>query len=170
MLARSPVNDTCIAPRRRCRYGRHGSSRNWSPALGCTGRGSAAAVIPRARSGMAATTVPVPDLRVVNDLAAVGLQPCSHVLRRPGGGSRSIDADGEDVIGHRVSQQGGGIHGTKGCGLVGLVSSWPAPRRNTCWPELRPRGQVVGVSVAPSLPTNRNPVLRQAGTTVGRLP
>ena len=96
------------------------------PVLGRANRGSAVAVARRAGSGVA-TAVPVPDLRMVNDLVAVGLQPGSHVLRRPGGGSRAVDASGEDVIGHGVGQHGSGVHG-----IQGAASSAPRP------PGLRP--------------------------------
>ncbi len=68
-----------------------------------------------------------PDLRVMHNMVAVGLQPCSHVLRRPSSGSCAVDADREDVIGHGVSQHGSGVHRTNSA-----VSS------ASCRPGLRP--------------------------------
>jgi hypothetical protein len=102
------------------------------PALRRANRGSAVAVVRRAWSGVVTTAVPGPDLRLVNDLVAVGLQPDSHVLRRPGGGGRAVDADGEDVIGHGVGQHGSGVHGSGVHAIQGAVSAAPRP------PGLRP--------------------------------
>jgi hypothetical protein len=120
-------------PARTAARGPRAHRRLTGPALGPTHRGSAAAVIRRARPGNVAMTGSVPDLRVVHDLVAVGLQPCSHVLRRPGCGSRAVAADGEDVIGHGVSQHGSGVHGTKS-----------AASSASCRPGLRPDGIPAG--------------------------
>ena len=124
--------------------------------------------------------------RVVDDLVAVVLQPCSHVRRHPAGGSRAVGVDGEDVIGHRVSQQGSGIHGTKGAASSASCRPGLRPYEIPAGWKLRPKGSG-GRSVAHRLlvlqqpprdarvtaaspnglaidtratPTNRNPVLR----------